>query len=49
VFVNAAQLEARDTRDTVVCMALGPSGRVYVVGDSVFGSEDAITLLDTIR
>jgi len=30
-------------------MALGPSGRVYVVGDSVFDSGDAIALLDTIR
>jgi hypothetical protein len=48
-FVNAAQLEANDTRDTVTSMALGPSGRVYVVGDSVFDSGDAIALLDTIR
>lgn len=49
VFINAQQLGAPDTRDTVVCMALGPSGRVYVVGDSVFDSGDAIALLDTIR
>jgi hypothetical protein len=48
-FINATQLGAPATRDTVTSMALGPSGRVYVVGTSIFDAGDAIALLDTIR